>query len=104
VTATAALETFWADDVFAKEVQQRSTELGERLDSIAGRHDGAQVRGRGLLQGIAFADHALAGKVTTAAFERGLLIETSGPEGEVVKVMPALNIDPQELSDGLDLL
>ncbi|HVX18593.1 MAG TPA: diaminobutyrate--2-oxoglutarate transaminase [Acidimicrobiales bacterium] len=104
VTATAALEAFWADDVFAKEVQQRSAELGDRLAGIAAGHEGADVRGRGMLQGIAFRDHALAGKVTTAAFERGLLIETSGPEGEVVKVMPPLNIEPADLAHGLDLL
>jgi hypothetical protein len=37
------------------------------------------------------------------AFERGLLVETSGPEGEVVKLMPPLTIEPEELEEGLGL-
>lgn len=104
VTATAALETFWADGAFAEGVRQRAAELRQGLDAIASRHDDVEVRGRGMLQGIAFADPAVAGKATTAAFERGLLVETSGPEGEVVKVMPPLNIEPALLSAGLDVL
>lgn len=31
-------------------------------------------------------------------------METSGPEGEVIKTMPALTIDAEELSRGLDIL
>ena len=39
-----------------------------------------------------------------AAFDRGLLMETSGPEGEVVKVMPPLTVTDDELADGLGRL
>ncbi len=38
------------------------------------------------------------------AFERGLIMETAGPEGNVAKVMPPLNIDEVALKDGLDML
>ncbi len=38
------------------------------------------------------------------AFELGLLIETSGPESEVVKLLPALTITPEELDEGLRIL
>ncbi|MFF5538751.1 diaminobutyrate--2-oxoglutarate transaminase, partial [Streptomyces cinerochromogenes] len=38
------------------------------------------------------------------AFELGLLIETSGPEGEVVKLLPALTTTPEELDEGLSVL
>ena len=38
------------------------------------------------------------------AFARGLLMETSGPDGEVAKAMPALTITDDELAKGLDLL
>ena len=43
----------------------------------------------------------LARKVCTAAFERGLLVETAGPDGEVVKLMPPLTITDDELAEGL---
>jgi diaminobutyrate-2-oxoglutarate transaminase len=104
VTATAALDRFWRNDVFAKEVQDRSAQLREGLARIADRYEGAAVRGRGLLTGIYFPEEDIAGKVAGAAFERRLLVETSGPESEVVKVMPALTIDPAELARGIEVL
>jgi diaminobutyrate-2-oxoglutarate transaminase len=61
-------------------------------------------KGRGLARGLAFGSGDLAGKVCRAAFERGLLMETSGPDDEVVKVMPPLTITDDELAKGLDLL
>jgi diaminobutyrate-2-oxoglutarate transaminase len=42
--------------------------------------------------------------VCTAAYDRGLLMETSGPEDEVVKLMPPLTTTAEELSEGLDIL
>jgi diaminobutyrate-2-oxoglutarate transaminase len=42
--------------------------------------------------------------VAHRAFELGLLIETSGPESEVVKLLPALTITPEELDEGLSVL
>jgi len=58
----------------------------------------------GLARGLAFDSGDLAGKICRAAFERGLLMETSGPDGEVVKVMPPLTITDEELAKGLEIL
>ena len=104
VTGTAALRTFWADEVFAKELGERIVQLRSGLQEIADRHEGAAVRGRGLLTGIVFPEPDTAGKVAAEAFGRGLLVETSGPESEVVKVMPALNIDSDLLAQGVAIL
>jgi diaminobutyrate-2-oxoglutarate transaminase len=104
VTGTAALETFWSDGQFIGRVRERIAELQDGLGRIAARHEGACVRGRGMLTGIFFPDVSVAGKVAAEAFDRGLLVETSGPESEVVKVMPPLTIEPDELARGLDLL
>ncbi|MBN9096632.1 MAG: diaminobutyrate--2-oxoglutarate transaminase, partial [Pseudonocardia sp.] len=46
----------------------------------------------------------LAAKTCAAAFERGLLMETSGPSDEVMKVMPALTITDDELTEGLEIV
>jgi diaminobutyrate-2-oxoglutarate transaminase len=47
-----------------------------------------RARGRGLAWGLAFNEAELGGKVSSAAFRLGLLVETAGPRGEVVKVLP----------------
>jgi diaminobutyrate-2-oxoglutarate transaminase len=104
VTATAALESFWSDEVFAKELQGIIADTHEGLQDIAGGYEDAQVRGRGLLSGIVFPETQTAGEIAGEAFRRGLLVETSGPEGEVVKVMPPLTIDRESLAQGLKIL
>jgi diaminobutyrate-2-oxoglutarate transaminase len=104
VTARAALEEFWSDNLFAKEVNERSVQLHDGLERIAASYDDARVRGRGLLAGIEFPDPATAGRVTGEAFEQGLLMETSGPEGEVMKTMPPLTISAERLAEGLELI
>ena len=103
-TATAALRTFWADDLFAKEVRVRGEQLREGLQAIADQYDGAAVRGRGLLTGVVFAQEHLAGEIAAECFRRGLLVETSGPDSEVVKTMPALTIGEDQLRRGLEIL
>lgn len=62
------------------------------------------MRGRGLLAGLLFDDPAVAGKVAAQAYVNGLLIETSGPRDEVVKIMPPLTISDTDLDAGLDIL
>lgn len=105
VTATAALE-FWTEDGLEKEVLAKGEQVEAALKQIAAEHGdaGTDIRGRGLARGIAFEDPALAGQVCTAAYERNLLMETSGPEGEVVKLLPPLTATRQELAEGLEIL
>jgi diaminobutyrate-2-oxoglutarate transaminase len=105
VTATAALD-FWIEDGLEKETVAKGEQVEVALKQIAAEHGdaGTDIRGRGLARGIAFEDTALAGKVCAAAYERNLLMETSGPEGEVVKLLPALTTTRQELAEGLEIL
>ena len=103
VTGRAALERFWSDDVFAKEVGERSRQLYDGLSAIAEKHGGT-MRGRGLLAGIHFEDATLAEQIAAESFERGLLVETSGPEGEVLKTMPPLTITSERLAEGIAIL
>lgn len=62
------------------------------------------MRGRGLLAGIYYPQAETAGRIAAESFTRGLLVETSGPQGEVVKTMPALTTSSADLSRGLDIL
>lgn len=102
-TAKAAIDEFWRDDAFAKSVQAKSELLEEGLQKIA-EHSGATLRGRGMLRGVRFEDAAVAGRAATAAFERGLLVETSGSNDEVIKLMPPLTITDEQLQRGIALL
>lgn len=103
VTATAALRHFWTDDRFETDIARRSNILASRLSVIADRHD-LSVRGRGMMRGLDVGSGEIAALITTACFERGLIIETSGPHDEVVKVLAPLVIDDAVLSAGLDIL
>jgi diaminobutyrate-2-oxoglutarate transaminase len=104
VTGTAALNEFWSDDTFAASVRERGAELHDGLTRIADGYEGSVVKGRGFLTGIKFADDSAASKIAAASYERGLLVETSGPEDEVLKTMPALTITSDELRSGVDII
>ncbi|WP_234359268.1 diaminobutyrate--2-oxoglutarate transaminase [Plantactinospora sp. BC1] len=103
VTATAAL-SLWADPAFEKEIQSLCAEFDTRLTELAGRHPalGAEVRGRGLMRGLFFARPGVAAEVSRRAFERGVLTETSGARGQVLKLMPPVTTEPTTLHTGLD--
>lgn len=107
VTATAALDTYWADGgSMEKQTLKRGEQVEAVLREICTEHprSGARYRGRGLVWGLEFTDPGRASRVCARAFELGLLLETSGPRGEVVKLLPALTITPEELDEGLRTL
>src|SRR5699024_9560217 len=105
VTATAALRRYWADESFEKGHLASVVDMvQDALTKIAVEVEGTSVKGRGLLTGLRFNDVEVASKVAAAAFEQGLLVETSGPQDEVLKLMPALNIDLVVLERGLQIL
>lgn len=106
VAATAALETFWADDALTLDVQRKGRELRARLRGLRERFPdaGFTVRGRGLIVGLHCAQAELAGCIQRQAFGRGLIIERCGPNDEVVKCMPPLTIPDAVLHEALDIL
>lgn len=106
VTGAAALDLFWRDDTLEKATTSKAHQVADGLATIAERHadHGAAYRGRGLIWGLTFGDADLAEQVCAAAFERGLLVETSGPEGEVVKLMPPLTVTETGIDQALDIL
>lgn len=104
VTASAALDTYWKDDTLSREVVDKSQWIHERLTHIA-TMSGGEHRGRGLIQGIAWdPESGIAADVSRQAFAQGLIIETAGPEGEVLKLLPPLTIDAQDLAFGLEVI
>jgi len=106
VTGTAALRSYWRDDKLERSTRAAGQRVSAALAALAESVPGTAIRtrGRGLAHCLAFANGELAGKVCTAAFERGLLVETAGPDGEAVKLMPPLTVTDAELDQGLALL
>jgi diaminobutyrate-2-oxoglutarate transaminase len=106
VTATAALETFWSDDVLRSTTAERAQQVHDGLQRLVDQHDGllGPVRGSGLIQGVVTTSPEAAASICAAAFARGLVVETAGPEGEVVKLLPALTTTPWEIDEALEVL
>ena len=103
VTATEALRQYWSSSDLADETRRKGALVRERLEEIVAAHPVAkgEVRGRGLIQAIAFGVPGLAKRVSREAFARGLVAETCGPDGNVLKLLPPLVIDDESLRDGL---
>ncbi len=106
VTARAALERVWSDDALSRAVEAKGRYARSRLHAMIAAHPelGLSHRGLGLIHGLVFRDPAQAASVCRAAFERGVIVETAGPDDEVVKLLPPLTIDDAHLKKGLDVI
>ncbi|WP_329042902.1 diaminobutyrate--2-oxoglutarate transaminase [Streptomyces sp. NBC_00178] len=112
VTGAAALRAYWSGNDLEKAVRRSGERLASALGAIADSHSAARltVSGRGLAMGLGFREAPgadggdLASRVSTGAFRRGLLVETSGADGSVVKLLPPLTVTESELDQGIDIL
>jgi 4-aminobutyrate aminotransferase len=110
VAAAAAVATL---DVIREEnlvenARIRGDQLREGLDKLRGDNPLiGDVRGLGLMQAIEFVSEtgepnaALASAVQQAAITENLLLLTCGALGNVVRVIPPLNVDREEITTGL---
>ena len=106
VTATAALEHFWTSSEFADSVKAKGALIRERMQKIVRRHgpDSLFVKGRGMMIGISCPDGDTAAAICREAFDRGLIIETSGNHSQVVKCLCPLIISEQQITQAMDIL
>ena len=99
------------DTVAEPEFRAHADELGKtlrvRLEEIAARHDAiGDVRGLGPMLAFELREQSpdLAQRITTSAFERGLLLLSCGLYGNVLRLLPPLTVTDEELGRGLELL
>ena len=104
VTAKVAIEKFWADDRFGRDLAEKAQLIRDRLAELAAIVPGGEIRGRGLMLGVDVGSGALAAEICARAFENGLIIETSGNEDQVVKVLAPITTPAEILHDGFDIL
>ena len=105
VTATESL-TYWETDEFEKSIAKKSAKVTEFLSSLIEKYPELQgeLKGRGLMQGISTPVEGLAGDICAKAFEKGLIMETAGPEDQVFKLFPPLTIDNEGLDKGFAII
>ncbi|AFT89953.1 diaminobutyrate--2-oxoglutarate transaminase [Paraburkholderia phenoliruptrix] len=108
ITGAKALEYFWSDDAFADEVRRKGEIVREGFlgltDLLRYRQVEAEERGLGLMRGIDVQSGALATKITAEAFRQGLIIETSGHSGQVIKCLCPLVTTGDQIEEAMQIL
>ena len=101
--AGAGALRFWRSSALESSINRKALLLRARLKDIA-RHcqsDEVEVRGMGLLQGLAWRNRGFAKRVAERAFHAGVIVETCGAWDQVLKIMPPLTITEAALTEGL---
>ena len=104
VTAKVAVEKFWADDRFQAELADKAQLIHDRLADLAAIVPDGDIKGRGLMQGVDVGSGELAADICARAFKAGLIIETSGNEDQVVKILAPITTSQKTLHKGFDIL
>ena len=92
-------------------VARRSDHAFDRLTELAERHPTVgEVRGMGLMIGIELVgDERVPNPdayqaVADAALERGMFVLPCGPDGNIVRFLPPLNVSMADLDQGIDII
>ena len=106
VTAKVAIDHYWSDRQFSDEIKRKGRYISERLQKIVTQYGEGRftTKGRGMFQGINCVNGEIAGKITSTAFKKGLIIETSGADDQVVKFLCPLIISDENLKQGIDIV
>lgn len=106
VTAKAAIDYYWSNDQFAKEVKEKGDYISKRVDAMVEAYGEGHfsARGRGMFRGINCVNGEIASQITRAAFKKGLIIETSGADDQVVKFLCPLIISQENLERGINIV
>lgn len=106
VTAAEALRNFWEDEKFEESIQEKGEFISDRLADLIVKYPQikGELRGRGMMKGIACGVEGAAEAICKEAFKRGLIMETSGPSDEVAKLLPPLIIDKAGLQKGIGIM
>ena len=105
VTAAQSLKLFWSDKALEKNVALRSEQVSETLTRVIKRYPSLfeQQKGRGLMIGIECSAGETATMIARECFANSMIIETAGPNDEVVKFFCPLTITEAELKQGMKI-
>ncbi len=103
--ATSALNHYWKDDALQTQVKTLEKIITDKLQHLKNSSTKVlKISGRGLIWGIHLENGEMAENVSKIAFNKGLIIETCGNHGQVLKILPPLVIEPSHLTQGIDIL
>ncbi len=92
--ALAALDVI-EDEALAERAARVGTDLATRLSALASAHPSvSEVRGRGLLLGVALLKRAAALRVGASLLARGFITLAAGADADVLSLTPPLSIAP----------
>ena len=105
VTAAHALELFWSDKALEENIAKRSAQVSVTLSNVQKRYPQLfeQQKGRGLMIGIECSAGETATLIARECFTNGMVIETAGPNDEVVKFFCPLTITQSEMDQGMKI-
>jgi diaminobutyrate-2-oxoglutarate transaminase len=105
VASTEAL-SYWDNMDLSNAVKHKSGVIRKALQAIADKHPdmNANVRGRGMIFGLEIPERGMASQISERCFEKGLVIELSGADDQVVKFLPPLVIDEETLLRGIGIV
>ncbi len=103
--AMAALEVL-VEERLAEQAREKGRRVMARLEEIGEKYPEiiAEVRGRGLLTGLAFTNPSGGLMILSTLLDRGVLVIPSLMDWTVMRIAPPLNIDDDILDRGLDIL
>ena len=106
VTAKSAIDEYWSNNDFSKEIKRKGEYIAQRLATIVEKYGEGNFtsRGRGMFQGLNCINGSIAGKITHNAFQNGLIIETSGADDQIVKFLCPLVTSDENLKRGIDII
>jgi diaminobutyrate-2-oxoglutarate transaminase len=106
VAATVAIDTYWSDDTFSKEIKVKAKLVEKRMQKLALRFAEhiREIRGYGMIWGAEFKNPDITSAICTQAFEDGLIIETAGAADDVIKFLGSLIITEELINEGFDIL
>jgi 4-aminobutyrate aminotransferase len=112
VSCAAALATI--DVLQSEKLAERAAAQGKRmlsrLSKLTSHKNVGDVRGLGLMIAIEFQDekgqpsHDLAEKAAAACLENKLMVLTCGTHGQVIRLIPPLNMSDADADKGMDIL
>jgi len=106
VAGKAILKHWDKNNNLEDKIEKRSQMIEQRLNTLCKQRKNLKFsyRGRGMIWGLDTVNGETAKAIIKESFNSGLLIESSGADDQVLKVMAALTIDLATLKSGLDIL
>lgn len=104
LVAGSVLVDYWQDATFMSKLANNVSTVTTALTGLVPQYPHLEHRGRGMIHGLDLQDGSVASDIAQRCFKRGLIIETAGARGQVLKFLAPLTIDADTLGTGLDIL